>query len=464
MRILTCSNSCPRWDEDKISPRSPGGLVPMLVSLLTEHGGHWIFTAPPGESSVADTVRISDDVWLHPVEPGEDLRQKHYDIISIKLLLGLLHYMHDTSEQPMFDSAMWEAWAGYEAVNQSYAKRLRELSEGSADELILINDPHLMLVPEFFTESQADRGSRLTYFLGTPWCEPDYFSIIPGEIRVRILTSLLRCDVVGFHAGRWVDAFLGCCVRYVPGVRVDGRTVFYAGHRTELVATPFPLDVDVLDRMTDDPATTRWENRLGELAGGRKVMLRADRLDLWKNLPRGFIAYEMLLERRPELAGKCWFAAVVTTPSRATGRHDAYAEATEEVVRRINARFATGGLEAASLIRPGASGDSRNCVVAGLKMSAAAMINSTYDGLNLFAKEAAYLVDDQAALLISGNAGANEQLGQFTVTLDPFDLEQTSEAMEAALCGTPGGPARAERQAVLRGESVSQWLEKVFLL
>jgi trehalose-6-phosphate synthase len=31
------------------------------------------------------------------------------------------------------------------------------------------------------------------------------------------------------------------------------------------------------------------------LAGGRQVIARADRIDLWKNLPRGFAAYERLL-------------------------------------------------------------------------------------------------------------------------------------------------------------------------
>ncbi|SDZ36497.1 trehalose 6-phosphate synthase [Amycolatopsis xylanica] len=464
MRILTCSNSCPRWDADTIAPRSPGGLAPMVVSLLNEHGGHWIFTAPPDQPGVSSPIRIGDDIWLHPVEPGEELRHQHYDVISIRLLLGLLHYMHDTSEQPVFDSAMVDAWAGYEAVNQSYAKRLREVSDNSAgDELILINDPHLMLVPEYFAETQAGRASRMTYFLGTPWCEPDYFSLIPGHIRTRILTSLLRCDVVGFHAGRWVDAFLACCARYVPGARVEGRTVILGEHRTELIAMPFPLDTDVLDRMTEADATRRWQSKLAELAGGRKLMLRADRLDLWKNIPRGFQAYEMALERRPELAEQCWFAAVVTTPSRAAGRHQAYAEATEAVVRRINDRFATGGREAVSLIRPGMDDDSRNCVVAGLLMSTAAVVNSTYDGLNLFAKEAAYLLDDDASLLLSANAGADEQLGPFTVTVDPFDLGQTSEAMEKALTGS-GGSGRDARRALLRDEHLDGWLTTVFRL
>jgi trehalose 6-phosphate synthase len=462
MRILTCSNSCPRWDGGVLAPRSPGGLAPMLVALLEQHGGHWIFTAPPDRPDAPDTVRIAEDVFLHPIEPGEDLRHKHYDEISIRLLLGLLHYMHDTSAQPVFDDAMWASWAGYEEVNRTYAKRLAELAAGSEDTLILLNDPHLMLVPELFTAEQPSRG-RLTYFLGTPWCEPDYFALIPRRIRVRLLTSLLRCDVVGFHATRWADAFLRCCARYVPGVVVDGRTVRHAGHLTELVATPFPLDTGTIDRMTGEAAMKRWRTRLAQWSRGRRIMLRADRLDLWKNLPRGFRAYELLLERRPELASECWFAAVVTTPSRAAGRHRAHAEETEAIVRRINARFATGAGEAVSLIRPAADDDSRHCVLAGLSMSDAALVNSTYDGLNLFAKEAAYLLPDDATLLLSENAGAIEGLGRFAVGIDPFDLTATSEAMEAALT-RPGSSSGCERRAALREETVSGWLKEVFRL
>lgn len=469
MRILTCSNSCPRWDGGRLNPRSPGGLVPMLIALLNEHGGHWVFTAPPGAGAEAasgqENVPLSGDIWLHPMSLDEELREQHYDTISIRLLLGLLHYLHDTSEQPVFDDAMLDAWDGYEAVNRAYAKRLGELTEDSPDELILLNDPHLMLVPELFTARHQRRRSRLSYFLGTPWCEPDYFSILPDRIRTRILESLLTCDVVGFHAGRWVDAFLACCARFLPDARIEGRTVTHAGHRTELVSIPFPLDVDVLDEMVAEPATRRWEEQLAERSGGRRMLVRADRLDLWKNIPRGFAAYEAMLERRPELAEECWFTAVVTTPSRAAERHLAHQELTESAVQRINKRFGAPGREAVSLIYPGSGGDSRNAVVAALGMSTAALVNSTYDGLNLFAKEAAYLMGDGASLLFSAHAGVYEQLGSFATPLNPFDVRQTSEAMEAALDGRPGQGTSAEaRRALLRAESAEEWLKEVFRL
>lgn len=284
MKILTCSNSCPQWADGQLNPRSAGGLVPMLNALLAEHGGDWIFTAPPG-GDLPESVTLDGGITLHPMGLDEDLRRRHYDTVSIQLLLGLLHYMHDTSVEPVFDRELGEAWAGYETVNRLYAERLTGLSADTADELILINDPHLMLVPEFFTAGKKQRKSKLTYFLGTPWCEPDYFTVLPGPVRTRILESLLACDAVGFHAQRWTDAFAACCARFLPDAVIEGDTITHRGHVTRLVSEPFPLDVDVIDTMVEEPATASWTERLTRMADGRRVMVRADRIDLWKNMP-----------------------------------------------------------------------------------------------------------------------------------------------------------------------------------
>nr|AXL05636.1 hypothetical protein [uncultured bacterium] len=461
MTLITVSNSCPRWDGGKLLPRSPGGLVPMLIALLEQHGGQWIFTAPP-DLPATEEVRLDGGIRLHPMAFDEQARHQHYDLISINLFLGLLHYTHDTAVQPVFDRTLLAAWDGYEAVNRAYAKRLEELATGGPDELILINDPHLMLVPELFTAGTDGRRSPLAYFLGTPWCEPDYFGLLPAPIRVRVLESLLRCDIVGFHAQRWVAAFLACCARYLPDATIDGRTVRHRDRTTTLVAVPFPLDVDTVRQLRDEPATERWHGELAERAGGRRTLVRADRLDLWKNLPRGFAAYEAMLDRRPELAAECWFAAVVTTPTRATRRHRAYQEQCEALVRRINERFGTPDREAVSLIYPGSRGDSRNCVAAAIGMSRAAIVNSTYDGLNLFAKEAALLLDEHGSLLLSTNAGVYEQLAAHVVALDPFDIDQTSRAMEAVLDGTERHTSAAARRELLSRETPQRWLTSVF--
>src|SRR6185437_11799174 len=160
MPLLICSNSCPRWDDGRLLPRSPGGLVPMVIALLARHGGQWIFTAPLERPDACSTRLEEGDIWLHPIPLAEEVRQQHYDTISIALFLRLLHYMHDTSAEPVFDDAILGAWEAYEGVNRVYARRLAELTRNTRDEWILVNDPHLMLVPGFLAEDSPARNSR----------------------------------------------------------------------------------------------------------------------------------------------------------------------------------------------------------------------------------------------------------------------------------------------------------------
>jgi trehalose 6-phosphate synthase len=430
----------------------------MLIDLLSRHGGHWVFTAPPDRPEAGPAE--ADGVRLYPVQLPEKARRQHYDTISIGLFLRLFHYMYDTSAEPRFEDEVLDAWETYEEVNRIYAKQLAELTENTHDEWIVVNDPHLMMVPAFLATELPGRNSRLTYFLGTPWCEPDYFCLLPAWLRTRILRSLLACDVVGFHASRWANAFLACCARFLPDVEVSDQVVRHSHGITKVVTAPFPVDADVLHRMRHEPATNRWRQELARMSQGRRVLLRADRLDLWKNLPRGFEAYERLLRRRPELASRYWFCAVVSTPSRAAGRHRAYQDETAEVVRCINDRFGRPGMDAVSLVFP--QRDSRHCVVAGLSMCQAAIVNSTYDGLNLFAKEAGLLLGDHATLLLSVNAGVHEQLGRYACPVDPFDIDQTSAAIEQAMeAGDAPGHACARRE-LLTAENPGSWLRSVF--
>jgi trehalose 6-phosphate synthase len=473
VRLIVCSNSAPRWQEDVgLLPRSPGGLVPLLVTLMRD-GGDWVCTAPSGGPSASPggllTTQPGDaPVWVTPLPGGVTLHQvrqpaavieQHYEIIGVRLLLWLFHYLLDTSRQPAFDGHFVEAWAGFEAVNRAYASHLAPMLANSADELVLINDYHLFLLPEMLRQGGgAAHRSQVAFFHGLPWCEPDYFGILPAAIRDRILTSLLRCDIVGFHAARWARAFAACCARYLPGCDVTDDGVVSGTHRTRLVVAPFPLDAGVLERMRDEAATGQWRERLGQAADGRQMIVRADRMDLWKNLPRGFAAYQSLLERKPGLAREWWFCAVATTPSRTTERSRDLQRWCEDKVASLNEQFGAPGRPAVSLVYPDLA-TTRNCVVAALSQSDLTLVNPTFDGMNLVAKEALYL-GERAPLLLSVNAGAYEQLADYVAPLQPFDVQATATAMADAMTGMV--PARQQpAQALLRGQDAAGWLAKL---
>jgi trehalose 6-phosphate synthase len=460
MKLIICSNSSPRWQEGVgLSPRSPGGLVPLLVTLLGEHGGDWICTSPAATDPGTGTVEVTalpDGVTLHQVRQPEKVLEQHYTEIGIRLMLWLFHYLFDTSREPRFDRRFTEAWSGYETVNRAYADRLAGVMTNAPDELVLINDYHLFLVPEMLGDRS---GGRLAFFHGLPWCDPDYFGLLPARVRDRILTSLLRCDIAGFHSTRWARAFLACCARFLPGCSAEDGRVVFEGHETRVVVAPFPLDVDAVERMRGSSETGRWGERLGERSDGRRVIARADRIDLWKNLPRGFAAYESLLERKPGLADEWWFCAVASTPSRTTERSRALKDECERMVARINDRFGRPDRPAVSLVQPDLA-TTRNCVVAALSSADLTLVNPTLDGMNLVAKEALY-VAERAPLLLSVNAGAYEQLAPHVTPIEPFDVESTALTMLDAMNGGGVSAEQAAGRELLRGQNAAGWLAKL---
>ncbi|WP_432970253.1 trehalose-6-phosphate synthase [Dactylosporangium sp. CA-233914] len=464
MKLVVASNSAPRWHQrNGLEPRSPGGLVPLLVGLLGEHGGDWVCTVPPGEPDRGgEPIRLPGDVTIHQVYEKPDVLQEHYLTIGVRLMLWLFHYLFDTGAEPVFDARFTRAFAAYERVNRAHAERLRKVCTGADDELLLINDYHLFLVPEMLHDAGSHRFGQMVYFHGLPWCEPQYFALLPAPLRDRILTSLLHCDVVGFHDSRWARAFIACCERFLPGCRAGGHDVQYAGGKTRVVVAPFPLDVAVLDRMRTDERTLQWQERLAGPAAGRKVLARADRLDLWKNQPRGFAAYRALLEREPGLADEWWFCAVASTPTRGTERSEAYQQLCESLVNDINDTYGKPGRPAVSLVYPDAA-STRNCVAAALSTASATLVNPTLDGMNLVAKEALYLAE-WAPTLLSVNAGSYEQLAPYVLPVQPYDVLATADTLRSAMRGTaaiPNPDRRAALVATLAGQGPAGWLAQL---
>jgi trehalose 6-phosphate synthase len=467
MRILTCSNSAPRLaSEDgalKISPAAPGGLVPILTALIQEVGGRWIFTAPagPDQKSTHQSLLTGEAPSWQALPIDERLIDQQRESISIRTLLWLFHYLHDTSTQPSFDDGGLSAWQAYWKVNEKFADALADAHENAGDEVVLINDFHLMLVPYLFSAKVPERTGRLAYFHHVPWCEPDYFGILPDWMRTQILESLLRCDFVGFHCERWGNAFLACCDRFLPAASVASHTVVYQDHETLVTTAPGPIDASVLEELSRQPATEEWQDRLTRRAGGRRIITRVDRLDLWKNLLRGFSAYEMLLRRNPGLADDFWFCAIVTPPRLRTDRHKRYEAQCKDAAKRINDRF-TVDREAVSLIYPVCAGTERNRAVAALTLGSATLVNPTYDGLNMVAKEAV-VVNPRAHLLLSTNAGAFTQLAPAVIPIQPFDLLSTADSLQRAMENQDSRTADPIEACAgsLRAEGPAAWIQAI---
>jgi trehalose 6-phosphate synthase len=297
----------------------------------------------------------------------------------------------------------------------------------AGDRTILVEDYHLMFVAD---DLSARVPGPTAYFHHVPWCEPALFSVLPDALRTEILGKILRFDTIGFHSGRWARAFLACCAEFLPGVRVSGeRTrggrVVWRDRDVPVVVAPAQVDAERIVRTAAGAASQRWRDSMS--VDERPVIARVDRVDLWKNVVRGFLAFERLLEAGTEAT----FLALLARSRTHLSEYRRYLDACVREAGRINERFPRAGGPPIRLMLADSSDHDRALAVLGL--ADVVLVNSTCDGLNLVAKESVVAGGGRSRLVLSETTGVHEEIGEWTYGVHPFDIDGTGEAMVAAL-------------------------------
>jgi trehalose 6-phosphate synthase len=276
-------------------------------------------------------------------------------------------------------------------------------------------------------------------------------------MREAVFRGVLGNDVVGFHTEHYARNFLLGCQELLGlpvdlsamETHVDGRVVRARWY-------PISIDPDAFDTLARSPDVLRHE---AELARRRRdhLILRVDRTDPSKNIVRGFLAFEILLQDHPELAERVTFLALLQPSRQDVAEYAAYVERIRSTVDEINAKHATGDWQPIELHLE----DNLPLAVAAYKQFDVLMVNAIFDGMNLVAKESIVVNDRHGVLALSENTGAHDELGAFAVTLHPFDLQQQADALYGAL--TMPGPERRDRREacarVVRQNDVAKWLE-----
>ena len=99
--------------------------------------------------------------------------------------------------------------------------------------------------------------------------------------------------------------------------------------------------------------------------------------------------------------------------------------------------------------------------VAAYKQFDVLLVNAIFDGMNLVAKEAPLLNERDGAVVLSENTGAHAELGEWVLTVNPFDVEGQAEAIHAAL-EMDVGERRRRLEAIrahVREHDVNSWVD-----
>ncbi len=398
--------------------RAAGGLVNTLGPGARRHGAIWLAASTGGtDKQPAQAAMLADEpVAFWPVTVKPDLYHAYYDVISNQTLWFCLHGLWDTPRRPRFDRHWWSAWSSYRKVNELFAREVDRAAPHGAT--VLVQDYQLALTPSIVARRRPDL--RVSSFVHTPWCTPGELSSLPDEVASEVLAGLADGGPVGFHSPRWAAAF-DDCVKAVLGTQA-----------TTYVA-PAAVDVEGLRKVAASEECEAERVALDGAVAGRKLIVRVDRMELSKNILRGFWAYDELLETRPDLRGKVVFAALVYPSRVGLAEYQAYSQEVLSLAARINERWGTPEWTPV-LLHPE---DNYPRSIAALRSYDVLLVNPLRDGLNLVAKEGPSVNERDGALVLSRQAGAWLELGDSALGVNPFDVSQAAGALGRALDESP---------------------------
>ncbi|MFF0224899.1 trehalose-6-phosphate synthase [Streptomyces sp. NPDC004629] len=430
-QVLVASNRGPvsysvQEDGSLVARRGGGGLVSGLSAIGPDADALWVCSAL-SDSDRQAVRRGVGEPGVRMLDIPADVYADAYNGIANSVLWFVHHMLYQTPLEPVFDAEFRRQWASYRTYNRAFAEALaEEAAEGAA---VVVQDYHLALAPRMLRQLRPDL--RIGHFSHTPWAPPDYFRLLPDDIAAELLGGILGADRAAFLTRRWADAFTDCCHLVLgPGIPAGTRIGVHG----------LGADADFLRARAHEPDVAERMTALRtEIGADRKAIVRVDRTELSKNIVRGLLAYRQLLADRPE-----WRERVVHVAFAYPSRQDlaVYREYTAEVRRvaeEINARYGTPGWTPVLLHVE----DDFARSLAAYRLADVALVNPIRDGMNLVAKEVPVVSDQGCALVLSREAGAYEELGEDAITVNPYDIGGTANALHRAL--TLPDDERAER-------------------
>ena len=430
--LLVASNRGPvAFADDGTSRRGGGGLVSALSA-----GGLpelvWVCAAlSDADRRAVRAGRLELPVVMLDIDPVTFDRA--YNRVANGALWFVDHLLHDLSRTPSWDARTRREWDAYTAYDAAFAAALAERADPGA--AVLVQDYHLALVPRQLRALRPDL--RIGHFSHTPWAPPELLQTLPDAVVHDLLTGMLGADALGFLSPRWAAAFTRCCVELLGAEPVEGGLA-WDGRTIRVDVHALGVDAAELRARADEPDAVDRLAAVRELVGDRQLLLRIDRTELSKNIVRGLQAYAELLRRWPEHRGTVVHLAFAYPSRHDLPEYREYTAAVQRTAVAVNEEFGTAGWVPVHLeIR-----DDFARSLAAYRLADVLVVNPVRDGMNLVAKEGPVLSEAGVALVLSREAGAADELGADALLVNPFDLEQTAEAIHTALLMDP-----VERQA-----------------
>jgi trehalose 6-phosphate synthase len=465
--VLVSNRGPVTFEDDGTVRRGTGGLVTALTGLASHRHAVWVASA----MTEADAERAREagdrpfavrsptggeyDVRLVASDPAA--YDRFYNVVANPMLWFIQHYLWDLSNAPDVRRNEIEAFEyGYNVVNEDLAQAVLEEIDDRPEPVVMVHDYHLYTLPGLLRRARPD--VFLHHFIHIPWTQSDAWRVLPNRIREEIYHGLLANDIIGFHTSAYRRNFLQCCrdlldleVDFERGiVHLDGREVWVRSY-------PLPIDAEATLRVGESERTLAFE---AELLRRRRefLILRVDRADLSKNVLRGFTAFDLFLEQHPEFHERVTFQAQLMPSRTDVPEYAEYLERIEALVAVVNHRHGTPDWMPIHLkLR-----DDLEEAMASYRNYDVLLVNAMFDGMNLVAKEGPLVNRRAGVSILSENTGAHEELGEFALSVNPFDIQELADSIHAALTMSPQERTRRAEglQGIVTARTPGDWIDE----
>ncbi len=443
-----------------------GGLVTALSGIAQHVDACWIASALAEEDKTwqGGKVPIGDEggsIRVKFVTSDEAAYDGYYKVIANPLLWFLQHSMWDIFRSPTIDRSTWQNWQnGYQAVNRLFAEEVtKQMLADPRPALVMLQDYHLYLAPYYIRKAMRRRVPyTLMHFIHIPWPGSEDWGYLPPRMRQGILEGLLAVDLLGFQTREDGLNFIRTCESHMPQAHVnfkEGR-VWYHNHTTYVRDFPISIDVKSLKKLTESEEVVAQRASLLDQYGGRLLILRIDRIEPSKNIVRGFLAFDELLELHPEYRGKVQFLALLVPSRLEVEQYQDYLNELMGAAGQVNAKYGDSAWEPVRVV----VGENYPRAVAAMQLYDVLLVNSIADGMNLVAKEGPVVNQQNGVLVLSERTGARQQLEAGSLIIPPLDVSATAMALHQALI-MPAAERkdRAERLSrLIEREDIADWL------
>ncbi len=458
-KILIVSNRLPvriaRGEGGVSIVPGSGGLVTALAPVLRDRGGTWLGWDgdPLGEAPQSLLVDHSSRVGyrLIPITLLPKEVDEYYHGFSNETLWPLFH---DLLGHCRFSRQNWNT---YRQVNRKFARIAAE--EAEPGDLIWVHDYQLLLVARYLEELGV--RAKKAFFLHIPFPPWDLFMRLPW--RTEICHSLLAYDLLGFQTERDRRNFIQCVRNSFPASRVKGHPrnqhIDHGGRQARLGAFPISIDYEAFNSLaaSDEVAKKAW--LIHETLPDRKLILGVDRLDYTKGIPERLEAFEVLLEKYPQLRGKVTLVQIAVPSRTHVPEYQLMKESIDGTVGRINGRYTRDGWIPIHYIYRNLP---RLELVSYYRTAEIALITPLKDGMNLVAKEyCASCVENVGVLILSEFAGAAVTLRRGALLVNPYNVEHVADQIFEAyqMSRTEQRRRMSQLRREIQRNSVFHWVK-----